>query len=57
MMRPADLLDEIERNPYDAEQTMREQFAMWADSGMTDAEFRRGVADAIAAYDDTIEGI
>jgi hypothetical protein len=57
MMSPDELIDEIERNTYDAEQTMREQFAMWADSSMPDAEFRRGVADSIAAYDDAIEDL
>lgn len=57
-MNRDELIEEIERNPYDAQQTMLETFALWADGCRTIAEtmdFRRDVADSIAAYDDAIE--
>lgn len=53
-----ELIAEIERNPYDAQQTMLETFRDWAQLRNDGAEqFRRDVDDAICAYDDVIEAL
>lgn len=52
-----ELIAEIERKPYDAQQTMLETFYTWSETDADSIQFRNDVADACAAYFDAIEAL